>query len=216
MSDVRTSSAFLHIGAKKTGKTFGTIEIAMDMLTNQRKSVLIYDPNNQSEYDRFTRIRITGVPKFFEKYNQDKGTPLDKPKLVVCRDAEVREMFDTIFTYVRNAVIVFEDSTPYMAGNLPDYIQRVIFQSRNHGNDLIFNVHSLTEPAPFLFRHTEYIILRQTADNPHKLPTKVPVPFKIKKAMLDIRAENEQLYPGPTQPKLARRLINIQALSEED
>ncbi|GEM_PF-1093862 len=198
----RTSSIFLAIGAKKTGKTQGSINIQVDMWKRQGKPVLVFDIGSQSEYDKYVPITQAEI-KGFNILADRQRYPF-----FVCRDCEDIDSFFTLVNqWIRNTLVVFEDATSYMGGNLSNAVERLILNSRNLCNDYLFNLHSLAEPAPFLFRHSEYIILRKTSDV--KLPSKVPVPHKIEKAMAELKKENELLYPDPKQPKLAFRVIDI-------
>lgn len=198
----RTSSIFLAIGAKKTGKTQGCINIQVDMFKKQGKPILVFDIGSQSEYDAYIPISIDDLSRF------NRLAEKQRYPFFVCRDCEDIDLFFTLVNqWVRNAFVSFEDATSYMAGNLSEPIRKLILNSRNLCNDYLFNLHSLAEPAPFLFRHSEFIILRKTSDV--KLPGKVPVPHKIERAMAELKAENEKYYPRPDQPKLAFRVIDI-------
>ncbi|GAB3761481.1 hypothetical protein [Spirosoma pomorum] len=200
----RTSSIFLHIGAKKTGKTQGTLNMIVEMYQKQAKPVLVLDKGRQSEYDDFIDIELDDLPKFNALANRQK-IPLFKCR--ISGEEDVIKFFELVDQYIRNSFVVFEDATTYAVGNLPLSMRNLIVNSRNACNDYLFNLHSLSEPAPFLFRHSEYIILRRTSDQ--KLQTKVPVPNKILRAMYELEKENKREYPRVDQPKLAFRLIDI-------
>ena len=198
----RASSIFLSIGAKRTGKTQGSINIQADMFKKQGKPILIFDIGRQSEYDIYIDIPIDDLSRF------NRLAEKQRYPFFVCRDCEdIDQFFTLVNQWVRNTFVVFEDATSYMAGNLSDPIRKLILNSRNLCNDYLFNLHSLAEPAPFLFRHSEYIILRRTSDV--KLPPKVPVPHKIERAMAEIKVENDKLHPGPERAKIAFRVIDI-------
>lgn len=198
----RTSSIFLAIGAKKTGKTQGCINIQVDMLKKQGKPVLVFDVGSQSEYNDYIPIPLDDISRF------NRLAERERFPLFVCRECDDFDRFFTLVNqWVRNSLVVFEDATSYMAGNLSEPARKLILNSRNLCNDYLFNLHSLAEPAPFLFRHSEYVILRKTSDV--KVPAKCPVPHKFETAMEEIDAENKRLYPDPKQPKLAYRVIDI-------
>jgi hypothetical protein len=203
-SSLRTSSIILHIGAKKTGKTQGTLNMCRDMFIKQHKPVLLLDIGRQPEYETFIPIELEDVGQF------NRLATRHKVPFFRCRVEDLEQtirFFDLVNKNVRNSFVVFEDSTSYMRGNLPSKMQNLIFNSRNVNNDYLFNLHSLREPAPVLLAHSEMLVLRKTADG--KLPTKVPVPEKIAAAMQAIKQENERLYPRADQPKLAYRLIDL-------
>ncbi|MBO0951187.1 hypothetical protein [Fibrella forsythiae] len=201
MSQTRDASVFLHIGAKKTGKTTDTLNMCRDLWEHQQKPCLVYNIGNQSHYDDFQEIDLSDIPKFNALAARSK-LPWFQIKTI-----ESDALFRSIVTYVRNAVIVLEDSTSYAVGNLSKPFREMILANRNSGNDLIINLHSLKDPAPFLFRSSEYIILRQTSDDPNKLPDKVLAPEKVILAMLDIRETNE--FNGN---RYAAKLISLQDL----
>ncbi|GAB2566818.1 hypothetical protein [Spirosoma areae] len=200
----RASSIFLAVGAKKTGKTQGSINIQVEMWKKQGKPILVFDVGSQAEYDIYLPLLLADLPRFNQLARQEAHP------FFVCRESDdIDKFFTKVNEFVRNAFVVFEDATTYMAGNLSKPVRKLILNSRNLCNDYLFNLHSLAEPAPFLFRHSEYIILRKTSDV--KLPAKVPVPHLIEWAMGEIKAENERLYPRPEQPKLAFRVLDITA-----
>lgn len=198
----RTSDIFLHIGAKKTGKTQATLSAVVDMWRKQRKPALVFDIGRQSEYDSFHQISVEDVPQFAQLAAQ-QAYPF-----FACRDVQdFDEFFEAVNTYVRNSFVVLEDATSYMTGNMSQSAKRLVYNSRNTNNDYWINLHSLADPAPVLLKNAEVYVLRRTTDV--DVPTKVPVRHKIEQAMAEIQAENQRLYPGKDQPKLAFRVINI-------
>jgi hypothetical protein len=200
----RFSSIFLHIGAKKTGKTQGTLNMAVDMFKQQKKPVLVLDKGSQEEYEDFHVIDIDDLPGF------NKVAQKATYKLFRCRvssEEDILKFFTYVNQHIKNSFVIFEDATSYAVGNIPRVMKDLILNSRNACNDYLFNLHSLSEPAPFLFRHAEFLILRRTSDV--KVPTKIPVQNKIERAMREIAQENAELYKRPEQPKLAFRLIDI-------
>jgi hypothetical protein len=200
----RTSSIFLHIGAKKTGKTQGTLNMAVDMFTRQGKPVLVLDKGRQEEYEKFHPIDLADIPNFNELARRVKY------KFFRCRvssEQDILEFFTSVNQFITNSFVIFEDATSYAVGNMPRVMKDLILNSRNACNDYLFNLHSLAEPAPFLFRHSEYIILRRTSDV--KLTSKMPVVAKLERAIREIAIENNNKYNDyPEQPKLAFRLID--------
>ncbi len=163
------------------------------------KRVLIFDINNQSEYDRFPCISVDNLPYWRNM------------EVVAVREPDrIDEFFDFVHFYIRNTLVVLEDSTSYMMGNFSKSIQRTILNSRNANNDLFFNVHSLGDPGPFLYKHVDWYILRETGDT-YPLPNKVRAKAALESAMLQIKEENRRLYPdieGVKTPKLAYRILD--------
>lgn len=195
---LRTSEIFLHVGKRNTGKTFMTKETIYEFLSNGKR-VLIFDINNQSEYDRFPCISVDDLPRW-------RGM-----NIVTVREPDrIDEFFDHVHFYIRNTLVVLEDSTSYVMGNFSKSIQRTILNTRNANNDLFFNVHSLGDPGPFLYKHIDWYILRETGDE-FPLPTKVRAKNRLERAMQEIKAENKRLYPdidGRKTPKIAYRLLD--------
>jgi hypothetical protein len=184
-TELRDAAVFLHIGAKRTGKTTATLNICRSMWQQQSKPVLIYNIGNQPQYNLFTELQIDDIPRF-NKLASSAQYPFFQIKV-----ADIDQLARFVITYVRNAVIVLEDATSYAVGNISKPFREMILANRNSGNDLIINLHSLADPAPFLFRTSEYIILRQTSDDPGRLMNKVPAQNKVRAAMLEIREDNE-------------------------
>ncbi len=194
----RSSEIFLHIGKRNTGKTFMTMQVLFEFRANGKR-VLIFDINNQSEYDKFRCITVDQLP-----YWRDMD-------IVTIREPDrIDDFFDHVHFYIRNTLIVLEDSTSYVMGNFSKSIQRAILNTRNANNDLFFNVHSLGDPGPFLYKHIDWYILRETGDE-FPLPTKVRAKVKLEQAMKAIKAENKALHPdidGRKTPKIAYRVLD--------
>lgn len=193
---MRPSIVTLQFGAKRTGKTQATLDIIADF-ARAGKRVLIFDIGNQPEYDLFEDITIEQLPYFREI------------TVAKCRQPDrIEEFFEAVNSNIRNTLLILEDATSYMGGNLPKSIQRVLLNSRNANNDILVNLHSIAEPAPFLWRHSEVIILRRTGDDAYNLPKKVRNPEQIQAAMIAVARENARLYPAGT-PQLAYRKLDL-------
>ena len=197
----RTSASFLQIGAKKTGKTQSTLNIMADMIRRRGVPILIFDNALQAEYEVFLPILIGEIPHW------DQIWPHARLPVFRCRTRDALLFFEYVYEYVRNSLVVFEDCTNYLTGNMPMVMKDVILQCKNHGNDLVFNTHSIRSAAPFVLEQCEYYILRQTPDDPYRLPAKVPHPHRVREAMLEIMEENEG-----KELKLAYRLLKTQEL----
>lgn len=208
MSDLRPSAIFLHVGAKRTGKTTETLSMIADMYTRQGKPTLVFDIGNQSDFDEFISLKLDEVEHFNAIASSNHGFPFFR-----CNTIDIDTFFERVNRYVKNSNVVFEDSTSYMSSNLTGPKKRLVLNSRNLSNEYFFNLHSLGAASPDLYRYSEYMLLRQTNDDPNHLPAKLSSARpRIRQAMLDIRAENALLYPEEKAAKLASRLISLQGL----
>lgn len=192
----RTSEIFLHIGKRNTGKTYMTEGIIADFYRHGRR-VIIFDINNQSEYDKFSDLTVDEIPYWREI------------EIVKVREPDrVNDFFDNVHFYVRNALVILEDSTSYVMGNIHKSIQRLVLNTRNANNELYFNVHSLSDPGPFLYKHVDWYILRETGDE-FPLDNKVRAKGRVERAMREIKAENKRLYPDVAGRKTTKRAYRI-------
>ncbi len=209
MSDEgRFAAITLNIGAKKTGKTTAVLQLMGEMHLLQSKPSLVLNIGNQPAYEKLHEISLNDIKHFNRLAEANWGNPLFR-----CHTTDVDDFMLLVDAYVKNACVVFEDATSYMGGNLSKPKMRLVLNSRNIGNDYVFNLHSLSDPAPFLWKHADYLLLRQTWDDPNKLPDKVAGNRpRIIQAMRLVRAENERLYPRPEQPRLASARIALQEL----
>lgn len=202
----RDASIWLHFGAKKTGKTTDTLVMSDDMWRLQRKPTLVFDIGNQPQYEHFQPIDLDELSEWTHL-----PTRYHTWQFRIFTD-QINSLFDAIHLYVRNTFVVFEDSTSYMSGNLSKSKTRLILNSRNMANDYLFNMHSLAAASPELYLYSEWILLRQTGDNPEKLPPKIPMKDRVRLLMLEIIAENTRLYPKSDQYKIAKRRLDLQSL----
>jgi len=205
MEELRESFSVLHIGAKKTGKTTASLAMMVDFWEHQRKPCVVLDLSNHPSFDRFRRIEIEDLPRL-DQYTGRKYfvyRPTDPMNL----QNEILYFCQTLTQYVRNTVVVFEDFTIYLSGNVHPSIKNMILGSRNACNDYIFNVHSFSDLGPFALKHCEIYIVRHTIDNPESLTTNIPYavrPF-VAQAIREINRENRTVKEG--KPRLAFRTI---------
>ncbi len=207
-TEERDALAWLQVGSKNTGKTQFTLQMMADMATKQGKPTLILDINNQSQYDGMRPIDLDEIELF------NRVAAVARKPYFRCRietEAEIDLFFTFVHLYVKNAFVVFEDCSSYMDGNLSQPKRTLILNSRNACNDLLFNGHSLGDMAPFLHKHVEMIVLRQTGDEIGSLPGKVRNKHRVRALMAEIMEENEALY-AHVRYKLAFRLLDMQSL----
>lgn len=198
----RDSWVMLHVGAMRTGKTTGTRQMMTDMWEPpQRKPSLVFDSNNQKDYDDLIPISVDDLPRWAETW------PRYARPWFVCRDVDDLDWFFTyLHQYVRNTFVVFEDATGYLNSKLTKTQLRPILNSRNACNDIMLNQHSLADVQPDLYRAAWWLWLRHTADG--EIPAKARMPHLIGRALEEINAENQRLYPTGHN-KLASRLIEF-------
>lgn len=153
---MRTAKIILHIGAKKTGKTFETLNIIRDFVLKQRRPVIIFSPL-QKEYEIFPRVEIEALENFRQIVKQQIVRITDLNRWA--------EAVDIINGSVRNAMIVFEDSTRYIDNNPPAALKDLIYNNRNIGVDLVFTFHTLAAIPNELMKNVDIMILRKTLDN---------------------------------------------------
>ena len=192
MNQLRDSAAILHVGMKRTGKTTASLQMMVEFVEKQGKPVVVLDLGCHPSFDNFRRITLEELPKIHS---------LPGKKYFVYRPYESLQVFPEILEfctmvskYVRNAVVFFEDFTTYVEGNFHPIVKGLILNSRNSCNDYVFNVHSFSDVGPFILKHCEIYLVRETIDDPNNLPPKIPYTIRptVKHALGLVLKENQR------------------------
>lgn len=209
MQELRDSFNILHVGAKKTGKTTESLKIMVDFWENQQKPCIVLDLNNHPSFQPLIPLSIEQVRHFNRRKHGNKPYYVFRPDAdPMAVYGSVLEFCQAVAYYVRNSVVIYDDFTTYVEGNFHPLIKGLILGNRNACNDYIFNVHSFGDVGPFVLKHTEIYMIRDTADDPNDLPTKIPVRARslVRQALIEVSRENRSVPEG--KPRLAHRTIN--------
>lgn len=215
MQELRDSFIILNIGSKKTGKTTASVRMLLDFWERQQKPCIVLDLKGHPSYANFIALNLEQVKRFYARKHGLKPFYVFRPDPdPMAYEASIIEFCQIVAMYVRNTVVLFEDFTTYLEGNFHPAIKGMILDNRNACNDYIFNVHSFGDVGPFVLKHSELYVIRETADDPYDLPTKIPYTIRplVQKCLLEINAENNRnvgktLPNQQPKPRLASRMI---------
>ncbi len=147
--ELRTSLVGIIIGKRKSGKT----TLMKNIINSNNKKVLIVDTFNHPSY---TDIPIMGLDKL---KHWKKGTYRVISKKMIGVMTEINN-------HLSNALIVFEDATKYLDGQLDDDVKEFIIDSKQKNLDLYFMFHGWGMVPPDLYRLLDTITMFKTRDNP--------------------------------------------------
>lgn len=145
--DLHYSAAI--VGRKGTGKSTELAKIAKKYPTDRK--VLVLDVNGSPAYNGFKEISISQVKLLRSGVVKLMGTP-------------TRETLATIASDFRNGLVIFEDCTKYIDGNVSPEIKAFLIDHRMYGCDLIFTFHSLKRVPPFFWEQLAYVTLLKTQE----------------------------------------------------
>jgi len=169
----------LTVGRKRTGKstkTAGTVDAYAG------DKVLILDVNNSPAYNKYPAIEL----------DQVKALKSGKVKLLGTPDEEALK---TIAKYFRGGLLVFEDCTKYISGNVRPEIKTFLVDHRMYNCDLIFTFHSLVMVPPFFWQMASYLRLLKTQDVlENKYRGRIPNFEKVSAAFKRVNASKDPYY----------------------
>ncbi|MGZ3983398.1 MAG: hypothetical protein ACXVJE_19375 [Mucilaginibacter sp.] len=168
------------VGRKHTGKSTGLAETATSYAGNK---VLIIDVNRSPAYNKFAEITI----------DQLKRLKSGKVKLVGTPDEDTLK---TIAKEFRGGLIIFEDCTKYISGNVRPEIRTFLVDHRMWQCDLIFTFHSLKMIPPFFWQMISYVKILKTQENFINAANRNRVPNfeKIVEAYKEVEASPDNYY----------------------
>lgn len=165
------------VGRKHTGKSTLTAGVVQDYPNDQK--ALVLDVNRSPAYDRYPEIQL----------NQVKALKRGKVRLVGTPDEEALK---TIAEHFRGGLIVFEDCTKYISGNVRPEIKTFLVDHRMYNCDLIFTFHSLVMVPPFFWQMTSYLTLLKTQDVlDNKYRSRIPNFDKVAAAFKRVNASKD-------------------------
>lgn len=167
------------VGSKGVGKSTYLNKVACK---HYSKKVLIIDVNGSPAYNAHPAIEVKQVKLVRSGIVKLMGTP----------DLEALKI---IAEHWRNGLIIFEDSTKYIAGNVDPSIKKFLVDHRMYGCDLIFTFHSIKMVPPFFWQMIAYCTLFKTAetfDSSYK--KRLPNYEELLAAFNRIRADKNKRY----------------------
>lgn len=175
-------------GKKNTGKTHEALEWAAYFHERESapKRILIFDHSQNSSYRDFTDV----IPMERLRYR------LPADAVVKVQDTDFDTFAEYVLMYVRNTVVVIDDSSAFFRGNIPDIRLRFLKSPKNNGNEYMFQCHSIRETAPLLLENIDLFVLKETRDNLREIPAKLPGRNRIIPLMEEIIEENRARESG--------------------
>jgi energy-coupling factor transporter ATP-binding protein EcfA2 len=171
----------LMVGRKGTGKSTKLAKIAAAYPPDSK--VLIIDVNGSPAYNQFQQITINQVKLLKKGVVRLLGTPS-------------AETLTTIATHFRGGLIVFEDCTKYIEGNVRPEIKTFLVDHRMFQCDLIFTFHSLKRVPPFFWEMISYVTLLKTLEtfDPGTYRSKIPNYEKIAEAFKKVNSQKDDYF----------------------
>ena len=193
MTETRTNSVILVVGARGTGKTRLLKELMR--LSKKRKKYLIDTADNDvwknmGTFDRPANSAIKiPILQIEDLYKQPEGL-----HRIITPDPE--ELYPELQRTTRNSLIVLEDATRYVESRISKPLKRIVLDTKQKNNDLILVFHALAEVPPKLVRMSDKIVLFKTQEsyNASKYPFPI-IEYWMKKI-----AENKSRYFYKTIP----------------
>ena len=137
-------------GQKGVGKSTFLAQLVLKY--PKTKKVLIIDVNGSPAYNTFAQIEAKQIKGFRSGIVRMLGTPSEETLLQLARD-------------FRDGLVIFEDSTKYITGNVSPAIRTFLVDHRMYRCDLIFTFHSLKRIPPFFWEMISFVELFKTAEN---------------------------------------------------
>lgn len=174
---MRINLVNLVLGNRGTGKTFYIKQLLeVYIKSNPDKKILIVDTLDHPSYKLIASIEIEDLkawrkPSVYRIFNSD-----GKPETILA----------AIEKNVSNALIIFEDASKYVSKLMESHVRKMIFDSKQKNNDLIFLFHGFMATPPELFRICDTITLFKTGDKPHCRKNNMVDYERIEKAHLHV------------------------------
>jgi hypothetical protein len=169
------------VGRKGVGKSTYLNKVACNY--PRHKKVLIIDVNGSPAYNAHKQIEVKQIKLVRSGVVKLLGTPS-------------LETLKTIADYFRDGLVIFEDCTKYIEGNVHPSIKTFLVDHRMFNCDLIFTFHSLKRVPPFFWEMISYCTLFKTAETFESARNKNVIPNyeNILAAFKRINKNKDQRY----------------------
>ena len=167
------------VGRKGVGKSTYLNKIAGKHFS---KKVLIIDVNGSPAYNAHRQIEVKQIKLVRSGIVKLLGTP-------------TLETLKVIADHWRDGLVIFEDCTKYISGNVDPSIKTFLVDHRMYNCDLIFTFHSIKMVPPFFWQMISYCTLFKTAetfDNSYK--KRLPNYEELLKSFNKIKASKNERY----------------------
>lgn len=184
----RQNFVYIVVGNRGTGKT-DFLKNTVSKLLPQFQKVLITETmdsdvwknlatwsNPENDAIKIGRIAPEDIHRF-------------KKGIALTYSSDTDYMFEEIDAELKNAVLVMEDSTKYIASKLPGNIRKLVLDSKQKNIDIFLVFHSLSAVPPELVRIANFVVLFKTNDGEIS-KTKYPFPDLHKAAEILNKSTN--------------------------
>jgi hypothetical protein len=161
MSEKRINRIILVTGTRGTGKTtflLGSEQLKVDGIIDAyldrdpKQKILVVDLFDNPLYRAFPIISVENL----SRWKQSKYRIFDNDQ---------RYLIANINYYCYNTVIIFEDATKYVNTKLEENLKRLLIDSKQKNNDIVFIFHYLMAIPNDLVRIADYLVLFKTGEN---------------------------------------------------
>ncbi|MBD1364388.1 hypothetical protein IDJ77_11265 [Mucilaginibacter sp. ZT4R22] len=137
------------VGRKGTGKSTKLAKVAASYPADSK--VLIIDVNRSPAYNQFKEVTIDEMKRLKKGVVRLVGTPSNETLIAIA-------------THFRGGLVVFEDCTKYIEGNVRPEIKTFLVDHRMFQCDLIFTFHALRFVPPFFWGMISYVTILKTQE----------------------------------------------------
>lgn len=178
----RTPESILFVGRKKCGKT----TLCRQLIEQSNfKKILVIDTYPHPDYDDFQVIPSSML----------KGWKQGRKRIILDPLKKNYEDLQPVNDYVCNTLIILEDASKYIVGDIPMVLRGILFDHRNKGNELLFMYHGFRIVPPKLLSNVSYITLFKIGEHIKTSQDKVPNYAELERAHQVIQAStNKYIY----------------------
>jgi hypothetical protein len=175
----RTPESILFVGRKKCGKT----TLCRKFIEQSKfKKILVIDTYEHPDYADFQTIPSSML----------KSWKQGRKRIILDQRKKNYEDLQPVNDYVCNTLIILEDASKYIVGDIPTVLRGILFDHRNKGNELLIMYHGFRFVPPKLLSNVSYITLFKIGEHIKSSQDKVPNYAELEKGHLQIQASNNQ------------------------
>jgi len=169
----RTPQIALLVGRRKAGKT----TLGRKLIeASQFKKILVVDTFEHPDYTDFQTITADMLPRWKN----------GRKRIIYRSDEDLQAINESVF----NTLIVLEDCSKYITGDLSAPLRGIIFDSKQKNNDVVIMYHGFRFIPPKLLSNVNYITLFKIGENLSASKQKIPNYDELLKAHNQIQSSS--------------------------
>lgn len=165
------------VGGRQTGKTYFGKQL---ITATKRPRVLIVDTFDHPKYQEFQIIQTSDFPRW------KKGI-----KRVLVED-DIYPVISEINIHLTDTFIIFEDATKYLRDNLAKPFWKMIYDSKQRRNDIVFMYHGFKKIQPELLDNINTITLKKLGENIKRYEGKIPDYEQLEQIHREVQASPDR------------------------